>query len=76
MSVAECIDTNDIHHWRIIWSSYRKLVRVGFEPMTTEFCSDALTDWAIGNDNCFLSFIIFLISFSFSYRCDVFFMNN
>ena len=25
-------------------SSYRKLARVGFEPATTEFCSDALTD--------------------------------
>ena len=35
------------HHWRIIWSSYRKLVWVGFEPTTTEFCSEALTDWAI-----------------------------
>ena len=23
-----------IHHWRIIWSSYRKLAWVGFEPMT------------------------------------------
>ena len=36
----------DIHHWMIIWSSYRKLVCVGFEPMTMEFHSDALTDWA------------------------------
>ena len=26
---------------------YRKLAWVGFEPMTTEFRSDALTDWAI-----------------------------
>ena len=37
----------DIHNWRIIWISYRKLPRVGFETTTTEFCSDALTDWAI-----------------------------
>ena len=37
----------DIHHWRIIWSSYIKLARVGFEPTTTEFHSDTPTDWAI-----------------------------
>ena len=36
-----------IHHWRILWSNYRKLAWVGFEPITVEFCSDALTDWAI-----------------------------
>ena len=36
-----------IHHWRILWSSYRKLVWVGFEPTTPEFRSNALTDWAI-----------------------------
>ena len=36
-----------IHHWRIFRSSCRKLAWVGFEPTTTEFCSDALTDWAI-----------------------------
>ena len=35
-----------IHHWRILWSSYRKLAWVGFEPTTTEFRSDALTDWS------------------------------
>ena len=35
------------HHWRILRSSYRKLAWVGFEPTTTEFRSDALTDWAI-----------------------------
>ena len=33
-----------IHHWRILWSSYRKLVWVRFEPTTTEFRSDARTD--------------------------------
>ena len=35
---------------RNLWNSYRKLAWVGFEPMTTGFCSDALTaltDWAI-----------------------------
>ena len=46
-SVAEWINRYGIHHWRIFGSSYRKLAWVGFEPMTTEFRSDALTDWAI-----------------------------
>ena len=36
-----------IDHWRILWSSYRKLAWVGSELTTTEFCSDALTDWDI-----------------------------
>ena len=36
-----------IHHWRIFWSTYRKLAWVEFEPMTIEFCSDALTNGAI-----------------------------
>ena len=35
-----------IYHRRILWSSYRKLAWVWFEPTTTEFRSDALTDWA------------------------------
>ena len=47
MSVAEWVDTYGIHHWRILWSSYRKLAWVRFEPTTTEFRSDALTDWVI-----------------------------
>ena len=48
MSVAEWTDDKyGIHHWRIIWSSYRKLAWVGLEPTTTEFRSDALTDWPI-----------------------------
>ena len=47
MSVAEWVDTYGIYHWRILWSSYKKLAWVGFEPTTTEFHSDALTDWAI-----------------------------
>ena len=34
-------------HWRILRSSCRKLTWLGFEPATTEFHSDALTDWAI-----------------------------
>ena len=36
-----------LHHWRILWSSYRKLSWLGFEPMTTEFCWDTLTNWAV-----------------------------
>ena len=31
----------------IFRSSYRKFAWVGFEPMTTKLCSDALIDWAI-----------------------------
>ena len=45
--VAEWIDTHCIHDWRIFRSSYRKLVRVGFKPTSTEFCPYALTDWSI-----------------------------
>ena len=45
--VVEWIDKCGIHHWRIFRSRYRKLVRVGFEPMTTEFRLDAPTSWAI-----------------------------
>ena len=47
MSVAEESDTYGIQHWKTLWSSYRKLARVGFEPTSAKFCSDALTDWAI-----------------------------
>ena len=36
-----------IYIWRILWSSYRKLAWVRFEPTTTEFRSDAPTDRAI-----------------------------
>ena len=39
--------TYGIHPWRVLWSSYRNLAWVGFEPTTTEFRSEALTDWAI-----------------------------
>ena len=37
------------HHWMTLWSSYRKSKSawVGPEPITTEFCSEALTNWAI-----------------------------
>ena len=47
MSVAERSDTYGIHHWRILWSSYRKLAWVGFEPATCEPRSDGLTNWAM-----------------------------
>ena len=37
-----------IYHWRIFFrSSYRNLAWVGFEPTTTEFHSDTLTNWSI-----------------------------
>ena len=45
--LVEWIDTYGIHHWRIFRSSYRKLAWLGFESTTTEFHSDALTEWAI-----------------------------
>ena len=46
----ECSGVNDtygIYHWKILSSSYRRLAWAGFEPTTTEFHSDALTNWAI-----------------------------
>ena len=46
-NLAKWLYIYDIHHWKIFRSSYRKLAWVGFEPKTTEFRSDALTDWAI-----------------------------
>ena len=45
--VREWIDRYGIHHWRIFRSSYQKLAWVGFEPTTTRFHSDAVTDWTI-----------------------------
>ena len=38
-----------IHHWKILWSTYRKIAWVWFEPTTTNLnpCSHALTDCAI-----------------------------
>ena len=47
MNLTKWTDTYGIHHWKIIWSSYKILTWVAFEPTTTEFCSDALIDWAI-----------------------------
>ena len=51
MSVAEWVDTYGIHHWRIIWSSYRKLACVEFEPTTTElrWCSNRLSYQAMSS---------------------------
>ena len=43
----EWINTYDTHHWKIFRSSFRNLARVGFEPTTDEFRSNALTDWPI-----------------------------
>ena len=47
MGVAEWTDRFGIHQWTTLKSTYRKLSWVGFEPTTTEFYSDALTNWAI-----------------------------
>ena len=44
---AEWIDTYAIQSWKIVRSRYRKLAWVGLGSITTEFHSDALTDWAI-----------------------------
>ena len=35
MSIAEWVYVYGIHHRRVIWSSYRKLTLVGFEPTTS-----------------------------------------
>ena len=45
--VAEWTDMYGIHHWMIVWSSYRKFPWVVFEPTIPEFRSDPLTDWAL-----------------------------
>ena len=37
MGVAEWVDIYGIHPWRTVWSSYRKLAWVGFEPTTNDF---------------------------------------
>ena len=42
ISISIYIYTYGIHHWRILWRSYRKV-----EPTTTEFRSNALIDSAI-----------------------------
>ena len=47
MSVGEWTDTYSIHHWKILWSSFRRLISVRFEATATEFRSDALTNWTI-----------------------------
>ena len=44
--VAEWIDTRGIHHWKISSISYREFSPVEVNPRTTQFHSDALTDWA------------------------------
>ena len=43
-------DTYAIHHWRILWSSHRKLAWMGFEPITTKFHSNALTTELSGHE--------------------------
>ena len=50
MSVAEWTDTQSIHHWTILGSSYRNLAWIEFESTTTDFHSDALTNGAISRE--------------------------
>ena len=38
---------NGIHHWRSLWSNYKKLAWAEFDPTITEYRSDALTDCTI-----------------------------
>ena len=46
--VVRYVFTTD--HWRILYSSYRKLAWVGFDPINTELRSNALTNyWAISH---------------------------
>ena len=47
MKVAEWADKYGNHHWRILWSSYRKLTWVVCELTTTEPGLEALTNWDI-----------------------------
>ena len=46
-SVVKKTDKGCILHWEFLWSSYRELVLVGFEPTTNDFRSDSLPQWAI-----------------------------
>ena len=47
ISVVEWTETYNVHHWRILWSSHRKLTWVGFEHRKTVIRSSALSHWAI-----------------------------
>ena len=44
---TESFSAYGIQHWQIFRSSYRKIIWLGFEPITTKFHSDAITDWDI-----------------------------
>ena len=50
VSVAEWSDTYGIHHWRIIWSSYRKLV-LSFDVLSKNLNKDlkSLSQWLKAN---------------------------
>ena len=45
--VCVCVYVYSIHHWGILSSSCRELAGVVLEPTTSEFHSEALTDWAV-----------------------------
>ena len=46
-SVAEWTDQINIHHWRILGTSFRTLTWVALETATSEPFSDTLTNWTI-----------------------------
>ena len=71
---SEMIDTCGIHHWEIFRRSYTKLAWVGFEPTTTEFRSDAPTDWAIRPwvKLALIANFIQLLQFDLSVQCSHF----
>ena len=41
---------SSICHWKITWSSYRKLVWKRFETTIIDFLSDALIDWVMSHE--------------------------
>ena len=55
-----------IHHWNNL-ISYIKLAWLEFEPTTTEFRSDAQTDWAIRPRGLLQFYLLFSLRFHFEY---------
>ena len=72
ISAADWAVIHGIHYRKILRNSYRKLSWVGFEPTTTEFCTEALTNCIFGHefnsqsDPSFYSYSNFIFS-SMSY---------
>ena len=70
ISIADLIDTYDIHHWNIFRSSFKKLLFVWFEPTTKGFHSDVLTELSRHEFN--LLWELTLYSYSNFIFCSVF----